>query len=116
MLFGRSWERDQFLARRGSLGDERLVEIDVEEMFGCGQAGGGFGGVDELGDVEQDGCCCFFYAEAGAIFDAALAEASCEAKRAGEGANMLLLLFAQASEGVIFRFGFGAAMVAHGPR
>ena len=50
--------------------EERLFQDGFEEVFGAGQAGGDFGGVEEAGDAEEDGFGGFFGAEADGAFEA----------------------------------------------
>ena len=67
-------EDEEFFGFGGGLEDERFGEAEFEEVFGGGEAGGGFGGIVEAGDAEEEGFAGFFGAETGAGLHAKFAE------------------------------------------
>lgn len=72
-LFGLWRKGHDFLWRVGGFEDEGFAEISFEQMFGGGQAGGGFDGAGKAGDPEEESLGGFFRAQAGAVWNAALA-------------------------------------------
>lgn len=83
-------------------------------MFGGGETGRGFFGVDQVGNAEDHCAGRFFKAETGSALDARLAQTTSETEEAREGANDDLLFFGKFCEAV-FLPGFGAAVKAHRP-
>ena len=100
--------------RRG-LQQERLFDVDVEEMFRGGEARGVFGRVGEAGDVNDDGVGGFFGAQAFASFDATLAEGAGEAEDSGDGLDVFLLLVAERRESAAVGAWLRSAMEADSP-
>src|SRR3979409_2692799 len=84
-------------------------------MFGGGQKSGECDVSGKSGDFKEHSFGRAIGVEAGAIFDAALAEPASEAQESGDGADVLLLVFREYGEGGVFELGLGAAMIAHSP-
>ena len=79
-------------ALRIALEQERLADVGVEQVFCGGEASGVFDRVGEAGNMEDNGVCGFFGAEAFTGFKAALTEGAREAQDSGNRLNVLLLL------------------------
>lgn len=112
--FRRRGGSQNFGGFRGRAQDEGFGEADFQQMFGSGEACGGFERVRQARNAQKNSFGSNLGAEAGGGVHAGPAQRAGEAKDTGEGTDFILLRRGQLGEDGIFFARFRAAVIADG--
>ena len=110
--FRRCGGSQDFGGFRGRAQDEGFGEADFQQMFGSGEACGGFESVRQARNAQKNRFGSNLGAEAGGRVHAGPAQRAGEAKDTGEGPDFILLRRGQLSKDGVFFARFRAAVIA----